>query len=324
MKTSLLLLTSYFLLLTFSSGCLYYGQYGPRPSPIPRTAWEPTPPVDPGYFDYAKEPPSPRLISTSDRGGHTVQKLLFPTHTAFLYLPHGVTRAPAVVVLPISNGNYHAKQMAHYLAANGFVCLRFQSRGEAFFAVRNSENPIEEYERFLKTYVLDVLQGIDWLTVHPSVDSKRIGVVGISMGAMIGTIATGVDPRVKAGVFLLAGGDLTGILFSSKEPSILAVRKRMEDQEDLTREEIQREVAMRLRHLDPVSYANRVDPRTVLMINAYFDRVIKRRYTMALWKALGKPPMVQLPTGHYSAALFFNYAEHRAATHFQRVLGSPR
>lgn len=320
MSTSRLsLLTSYFLLLTFLSGCLYYGQYGPRTSPSVSSH-----PVDPGYFDYAKEPPSPRLISTSDRGGYTIQKLLFPTHTAFLYLPHGVTRAPAVVVLPISNGNYHAKQMAHYLADYGFICLRFQSRGEAFFAARNSENTTEEFERFLKTYVVDVLQGIDGLTVHPLVDRERIGVVGISMGAIIGTIVTGVDSRVKAGVFLLAGGDLTRILFSSKEPSILAVRKRMEDQEDLTKEEIRQEVAMRLRHLDPLTYADRVDPRTILMINAYFDRVIKRRYTMALWKALGKPPMVQLPTGHYSAALFFNYAEEKTLAHFQKVLGWPR
>jgi hypothetical protein len=42
---------------------------------------------------------------------------------------------------------------------------------------------------------------------------------------------------------------------------------------------------------------------------------------MALWKAAGKPPMVMLPTGHYSAALFFDYAQRLALVHFQKVFG---
>ncbi|HLB94891.1 MAG TPA: hypothetical protein VJK28_01800 [Nitrospiria bacterium] len=299
------------------AGCLYYGQYGPRVSSDVASH-----PIDPGYFNYTREPISPQVLSTSDRGTYAVQKLLFPTRIAYLYIPNGITRAPAVVVLPVSNGNDHAKRLANFLAANGFICLRFQSRG-TLFQVSRSQDPLSEFERFLKAYVIDVLKGMDWLADYPTVDRDRIGIVGISLGALIGTIVTGVDSRIKSGVFLLSGGDVSGILFSSKEPSILSVRKRMEDQEDLSPEEIRRELQVRLRPLDPLTYADRVGPKTVLMINAYFDRVIKRRYTMALWKALGKPPMIQLPTGHFSATLFFNYAEQKALAHFQKVLGQP-
>jgi hypothetical protein len=73
--------------------------------------------------------------------------------------------------------------------------------------------------------------------------------------------------------------------------------------------------------VDPLTYASRLDPNRTLMIEGYFDHVIKRRYAMALWKAAGKPSMVMLPTGHYSAALFFDYAQRLALVHFQKVFG---
>jgi dienelactone hydrolase len=306
------------LLLTSLSGCLYYGKAVSRPP----TAL-PTSNANPVYFDYPKEPLSPQVLSTSDRGDYVVQKLRFPTYTAFLYLPKGLTRAPAVVILPITNGNYPTKQMAHFMASRGFICLRLDSRGEQFAKIQDGNNPIENFEQFLKDYVADVLRAVDWLMEHPAVDRERIGVVGISLGGIVASIVTGVDARIKSGVFMLAGGDLTGILFSTKEPPLIAVRKRMEDQEDLTKEELRREVEDRFRNLDPLVYANRIDPSKVLMINAYFDRVIKRKHTMALWKAMGKPPMVLLPTGHYSAILFLNYAQRQALAHFQNVLGGP-
>jgi dienelactone hydrolase len=308
-----------FLLLAFFPGCLYYGKYGSRPLSRP-TTFNP----DPDYFAYEKESLPLKSSTASDRGKYTVQKLRFSTHTAFLYLPKVTSPSPAVIVLPITQGNYHSKQMAHFLADRGFVGLRFDSRGDRFARVRTGEKPIEAFEQFLKEYVIDVLRSVDWLREHPRVDPERIGIMGISMGGLVAAIATGVDPRIKAGVLMLAGGNLTGILLSTKEPSLVEVRKRIEDQEDLTREELRREMELRFRNIDPLVYAERIDPSNVLMINAFFDQVIKKKHTMAFWKTSGKPPMVQLPTGHYTAAVFFDYAERRTLAHFQQVLGRPR
>jgi hypothetical protein len=60
------------------------------------------------------------------------------------------------------------------------------------------------------------------------------------------------------------------------------------------------------------------------MINARFDRVIKRRYVEALWREYGQPELVWLPTGHYTAALFSPYARQKVLTHFRRVFGGDR
>lgn len=296
------------------TGCLYYGHYGIRSNPPP------TPSIDSDYFHAGTSPIPPRLLSNRKRDGSTIQKLQFQTHTAFLYLPDPVQTAPAVVLLPITQGDYYTKQMAHFLSENGIIALRFQSHGH-LLTTKNSQDALTEFEALLKEDVMDVLAGVDWLSSQPSVDHERIGLVGISMGAVIGSVVAGVDSRVRAGVFILGGGDLSGILFSSKEPNIVSIRKRIEEEEDLTREELIAETGRRLRNVDPLTYADRLDPNRILMINAYFDHVIKRRYGTALWETAGEPPMVMLPTGHYSAGFFFNYAQKRMLAHFQKVFG---
>ncbi len=311
------------------TGCLYYGHYGTRVNPPP----SPTNSIDPDYFRTGTSPAVPRLLSNRKRDGYTTQKLQFQTHTAFLYLPEdgadfksvpsqskSAPSRPAVILLPITQGDYYTKQMAHFLSETGIITLRFQSHGHLLTA-KNSHDALTGFEALLKEDVMDVLEGMDWLSAQPSVDHERIGIVGISMGAVIGSVAAGVDPRIRAGVFILGGGDLSGILFSSKEPIIVSIRKRIEEEEDLTREELIAETGRRLRNVDPLTYADRLDPSRILMINAYFDRVIKRRYGTALWKAAGEPPMVMLPTGHYTAALFFDYAQRRMLAHFEKVFG---
>jgi dienelactone hydrolase len=309
------------------TGCLYYG-HATRgdPSAAVSRAISPMTSIDPDYFHTETSPAGPRLLSNRKRDGYTIQKLQFKTHTAFLYLPDEGTafksapRRPAVIILPITQGDYYTKQMAHFLSETGIITLRFQSHGH-LLTTKNSHDALTGFEALLKEDVMDVLEGMDWLDVQPSVDHERIGIVGISMGAVIGSVAAGVDPRIRAGVFILGGGDLPGILFSSKEPIIVSIRKRIEEEEDLTRDELIAETGRRLRNVDPLTYAERLDPNRILMINAYFDRVIKRRYGTALWKAAGEPPMVMLPTGHYSAGLFFDYAQRRMLAHFQKVFG---
>jgi dienelactone hydrolase len=307
------------------TGCLYYGHYGARNAAMVSTAL-PENSIDPDYFHPETPPAAPIVLANRKYEGHSIQKLRFKDHTAFLYLPEdgtdlkSVPGRPAVIILPITQGEHYTKQMARFLLKEGIIVLRFQSHGHLLTA-KNSHDALTEFESLLKADVMDVLEGTDWLEAHPSVDPKRIGIVGVSMGAVIGSVVAGVDSRIHAGVFILGGGDLAGILFSSKEPVIVSIRQRIEEEEDLTREELIAETGRRLRNVDPLTYANRLDPGRILMIDAYFDHVIKRRFGTALWEAAGEPPMVMLPTGHYTAALFFDYAQRRMLGHFQKVFG---
>ncbi|HUK57352.1 MAG TPA: prolyl oligopeptidase family serine peptidase [Nitrospiria bacterium] len=309
-----LTIPSFFALVITLTGCLYYGQYSTRSESPPVAS------IDPDYFHTDPSLAAPRLLSQRDRDGYTIQKLQFKHHVAFLYLPDHIQTAPVVIIHPITQGEYYTKQMAHFFAQEGFICLRFQSHGHLVLA-KNSDDALTRFESLLRDDVIDVMEGIDWLDARTFVDRQRIGIVGVSMGAIISSVVAGADPRIQAGVFILGGGDLAGILFSSTEPTVVSLRDRIEEEEDLTPEELLAEVGHRLRNVDPLTYASRLDPNRILMINAYFDHVIRRRYAMALWKAAGEPSMVMLPTGHYSAGLFFDYAQRLALAHFQKVFG---
>ena len=48
-------------------------------------------------------------------------------------------------------------------------------------------------------------------------------------------------------------------------------------------------------------FAGAVDPGRVLIIAGLFDRVLGLGRSLDLWRAMGRPQLILLPTGHYSA-----------------------
>ena len=309
------------LIALLSTGCLYYGQVRSK-APAPNEESVPiiSEPRVRDYFAYVPISQAPEPIKTKDRGGYVIHKLRFPTHSAHFYLPKNSEVSPGVVVLPISHGDYHSRKMAAYLASHGLAVLRFKSRKE-ILAAPGKDHLLDHFEENLRSYVADILQGLDWMRRHPSIDPDRVGLVGISMGAIAGTIVLGLDPHIRVGVLILGGGDLAGILFSSKEKSIRRIRNDLEKKERLTLSEIQDRLYTQLQQLEPLRYANDRGTTRILMINAYFDRVIRRRNGMVLWEAYGKPSMIQIPTGHYSALIFTPYIHYKTLEYLKNHLG---
>src|SRR5438132_1321942 len=54
----------------------------------------------------------------------------------------------------------------------------------------------------------DVSVVVEWIMRQPDVDPRRIGVVGVSLGAIITHLTMGRDSRLSAGVAVLGAGDL--------------------------------------------------------------------------------------------------------------------
>lgn len=129
----------------------------------------------------------------------------------------------------------------------------------------------------------DVRTVTDWMIAQPNVDAKRLGGIGISLGALALHVAMGKDARLVAGVAALGGGDLARI---QRGGSLSA--------DDLAR----------LEKLDPMAYAMNNLPRHVLMIQAARDNVVTPQSAELLWNALGKPPIQWLDTNHFSPISF--------------------
>jgi len=264
-------------------------------------------------------PPTPfrwRLALQQHTPHYRVYHLTFPspvktpvpennTVHAEYYLPaRMIGKQPAALVLHILDGRFLvARAVCRYFAGSGTPALMVMM---PFYGPRRPKDrsiggyylaaPKRVFESMHAT-VLECRLATCWLQQRPEVDPQRVGLVGVSLGAITGGLLAGVDPRFARNVLVLGGGDPARILWHAHETH--SVRERLE-QLGYTLDKI-REATVAI---DPIRFAKRIDPKTMLFINARYDQTVPRDCTERLWKAMGKPAIEWLPAGHYSASLY--------------------
>ena len=139
----------------------------------------------------------------------------------------------------------------------------------------------------------DVSTVSKWLRGRPEIDPDKVGVVGLSLGAIITHLAMGRDARLSAGVAILGGADLERMRKSSVLTSIFHPRLP-----ELSAEEMDA-----LKAIDPLTVASSNLPRRVLMIQAARDTIVPPSGAVKLWNALGNPPIRWVDSNHFG--LFF-------------------
>jgi len=68
---------------------------------------------------------------------------------------------------------------------------------------------------------------------------------------------------------------------------------------------------------EPLRVAGAIDPRRSLAVIALWDRVIGWRNSLDIWRALGRPQTIWLPTGHYTSLFALPYIKLRVLWFFQ-------
>lgn len=251
--------------------------------------------VSRAYTVWAVRFPSP--IESPDPENNTIH--------AEYFRPNGVMarEGAGVVVLHILGADFAlSRYMAVRLAERGvaalFVKLPYYGERRAP-GTRFLSADIERSMRSMRQGVCDVRRAASWLASRPEVDPARVGVAGISLGGIISALAAAVDPSIEGAALLLAGGGLADILWDMPEREARQYREAWiasgRDFEDLE---------VMTRPLDPLTYAERLVGRRVLMIAGNVDEVIPPRATRSLWEAAGCPPLLWYDCGHYSAAGF--------------------
>ncbi len=206
-----------------------------------------------------------------------------------------------VVVLPIQAGDYEvSKLLADHLSRCGHHTLRFERRRDWLEADRDPAELVPH----LRQYLRDISAGVDLWLEHGEVAPDRIGLMGVSMGAIVGAAVLAADPRFKASVLVIGGAELSDILITAHDEAIEEYRTALKVRLGLT----DRQLATRIRELlSPVTEMDptgKVDPGTILFIASRFDRLIRWPRSILLWERLGRPKRWILPCGHYSTALF--------------------
>ena len=228
----------------------------------------------------------------------------------------GAKRRPAAVLLHWLGGNFDALEIVGLrMAESGIATLMLYMPG--YGPRRPKDGPKDKLATkdmdamiaTLRQAVLDVRRAGDWLASRPDVEPSRVGLVGISLGAVVGSLTAGIDDRFGRSVFLIGGGDLAAIVMhGSKETA--AAKERLEKagySVDQLRE--------MWKDIDPITYASRVRPEEILLINAEADEVIPKECTTRLRSAMGSPEVRWFKGGHYALLFQLGKALKDITTH---------
>ncbi len=271
------------------------------------------------FFDYSSEKIAFNLKIVSEEKNLKIYELEFPSFVksaylendlvhSFYYKPEVDSKIPAVIIIH----GYKArklrieKDIARKLAERKiagivFVLPYHSSRKPKNLSSRRYfiSDDLQRVRETFKQTIIDIRCLINWLEKRKEIDGERIGIMGISLGAIISNLAMGVDERIKVGVSVLGGGNFQDLLWKS----ILTIPLKIK----LISWGINKKMlAQNLGIIDPITFSHRNRPRNVFMINAKLDLIVPLSCAEDLWEALGKPKIKWVWSGHYSVIFMKN------------------
>lgn len=210
---------------------------------------------------------------------------------ALLFTPPGVSAAHPVPCIIILHGLGGSKEiMAGYalaMAKFGYVSLVIDEYGQGErgpLKTAPGQQAGQLAMAVLQTSV-DVRRGLDFLQTRPEIDSKRVGLAGVSLGAIIGTVVSGVEPRIEAAVLISGGGDWSLILRT------LSARNATVGRRDTSvfKKTNFAQLGVLLAPEDPLTFAPHITPRPILMLGGRKDTTIVPQAQTELFEAARQP-----------------------------------
>jgi dienelactone hydrolase len=224
--------------------------------------------------------------------------------------------SPVIMISPAMGGSYWLeKRIARYFAGRGYPVVLVQRIKVKLDPNRTPD--VLELDHSLEGRIREHQRALDWIATQPSLDPRKVGVIGISKGAIDTTLLLAHDTRVSAAVLLLAGGNLPYVIAYTREPHLQKQRRalleKLKIDEVTLREKLEREMVW-----EPTKFADQIDARSVLMILGLCDTIVPFKCGLELRNALGKPETYIIPTGHISAYFLKGYIQKKTLEFFAR------
>ncbi len=222
---------------------------------------------------------------------------------------------PLVIALPIyARFTYPAEKIGRYIQrhSDGAVHV-FEVDGKNFLINWYSTADTDDEDTFLDLFrqgaeaerlvITDLRRLIDWAEQQPEIDGSRVAIVGFSRSAIVaGTLAT-QEPRLAATALVVGGAKPHTIIARCGGKRTSAAQRNAERTFGWSRDELEDRLEPIFSTVDASNYPGRVDPRTVLMIEAAKDSCITEPSRKALFEAMGRPELITLNYGHRKAFL---------------------
>lgn len=247
-------------------------------------------------FDYDKKIPLDASLSPYvENERFTSWKVTFQGYKGkvpgVLAIPRGKNQKVPVLVLMHGLGGNKEVMNPFALAAipMGYATLALDAPAHGERSSPDSSNAlgsdIEKMRSLWQEGIIDYRRALDYLSTRDDIDTKRIVLLGVSMGGMMGTLLAGCDERIGAAAILIAGGNYIEIA----ETSVIPQAKLMREAIEKIGKEKAREI---LTPIDPLTWAPKISPRPVLFVNGKKDLIIPPKSAEALIAAAKEPKTV--------------------------------
>ena len=160
---------------------------------------------------------------------------------------------------------------------------------------------------------LDLRRSLEFLRSRPEFDRERIGIAGISLGAIVASLGYALEPEVEVGAFLLGGVDLAQIVWTSSR--LVAPRDRLRAR-GFTESRLRKE----LESVEPKALLPLREPGRTLVVRGNYDTVIPAASSQALIDALPGTQVLSIDTGHYGGIFVQRRLVREMATFLERAL----
>jgi len=278
--------------------------------------------LEPMEFEYQLKPQRDLVVS-----GIEIYSLTFPspvkskheennTVHAEYFLPKGKGPFPGVIILDILDGSQIVSRgIATVLATQGIAGLCVQMpyygpRRPADSKVRLLSPDVTQSLEGIRQTVLDNRCAAAWLASRPEIDTKKLGIHGTSLGSFMAALTAAAEPRLNNVSLLLGGGGLVDAYWDHPQAKqfLQVLAYWGGDKASLKKA---------IAPADPLTYAENLKKRNLLMIAASKDDVVPPSAAKALWEATGKQKIVWLNATHVGAVFYLFDATEHIVKHFK-------
>lgn len=255
----------------------------------------------------------PSAVSTPHTVNNTVHCELFVPKAANL-----AARVPAVLVLDILDGQgIVSRGEAMWLAQHGVAAMTVVM---PYYGPRRPSTPagirlltpdIDRSIANIRQTVLDCRRAAAWLADQPFTDTDRLGLIGTSLGSFMGGLTAAAEPRIKTVCLLLGGGGLVDAMYEHPKAAPFTQGLKLLG---ITKEQLRERIAP----ADPLTYADRLKAKRLLLIAASQDDIVPPSAMTRLWEATGKPKLIWYDATHVGSIVYFLPAMSEIITHLKR------
>ncbi|NLB72959.1 MAG: prolyl oligopeptidase family serine peptidase [Firmicutes bacterium] len=260
------------------------------------------------FYSYDRNQPlDAKLVLRAENEWYRRYELTYKSEGDTVYAayfePRRPGKAPAAIGIHgmFSEDEDQFWHVADFAAKRGFAVLMpslpFHHRRSKGIQVISGQKfvvapPVAVRDNFRRA-VIDMRRGVDWLMSRDNVDSERIYITGASLGGMVSMLTYKADPRLKGGVFLVAGAGFREILVNSENPVVRNFRLLSKiGLTDII------EAADTLMLVDPAALPD-IWPRPVLMLNGTLDVIFPISETLRAASSFDDVDVVWAKSSHF-------------------------